>query len=1152
MSDWKITSTVADELCFQYQYDARGRMISKKIPGAGAVLMAYDSRNRVVFTQDSIQRQKSTPEWITTFYDGLNRPYETAIYTTALTRENLQCSITTNLDDTSVINLSSFTADLVVTTYNSADSAYQATNSITFDPEFTTPDNAEVEASIVNDDGITSVASSNPVPVISSSALSPLSYTYYDNYNYTGVHSLVNTGLSKPEAGDNPYSQANTSSSTRVATLTTGTKVRILGTDQWLTTTNYFDDDALTIQTIADNHTGGKDVTSLLYDYNGKVLSTYLTHTNPSSTVTPQTTLLTKMGYDAAGHLISLVKRLNDSTNLEEKIAENTYNELGQLQQKKIGVAASGQLDTLTYTYNIKGWLAGINKAFVNSTGTDNWFGEEISYDDGFDSSQYNGNIAGIKWKTRSNGIPRAYGFGYDGTNRLKKAIFNQQNNTGAAWTSDKAYFTVSNLAYDANGNISSMKQQGLIGTTNSNVDNLTYTYQANSNKLLTVTDASNTSTAKLGDFNDGTNTGNDYTYNGNGNLISDQNKQITSISYNLLNLPEKILVSGKGTINYLYTADGRKLKKTVVDSTSSPVKTTVTDYIEGLVYERDTLRYIIHEEGRIRPEYDSGKALVYHWDYFEKDHLGNVRVVLGDNADTSVYAATMETASSATENALFSNIDNTRTALPAGYPTDETTNPNAYVARLNAESGEKIGPSIVLRVMAGDTLQLGVKAFYKSTAASTSTTTTSSMLAALIQAFSSSTISDGTHAAAGTNSAISSAYTSSEYEELISKDADENLATKPKAYLTYVLFDDLFNMVDDNSGVKQVQGNPDELQTLTVEKFVIKKTGFVYIYTSNESGENVYFDNLVVVHNRGPLLEETHYYPFGLTMAGISSNTLKGVNYAENKKKYNGNELQSKEFSDGSGLELYDFNARTYDQQIGRFVQIDPLIEDGGQEILSPYHFSFNNPVRYSDPDGKCPFCAAIPFLPAIVDGIAALGAATGVTVVIIQAVDKLKEVNWEGAFNGANVGSANLTFAPQITLSPSEVLSSKTENKPSGNKTSNNAPASDKTSSDKTKETSRAARREAMRDAGIPTSQQPSSQSKNKSGREYTYETTGPGGKKEQKSVQQQTQDKSHPGQAHWEAGSVKTDDAGNVRTNNYNRPKLKNDKSKVNYND
>ncbi|WP_083722357.1 RHS repeat domain-containing protein [[Flexibacter] sp. ATCC 35208] len=203
-------------------------------------------------------------------------------------------------------------------------------------------------------------------------------------------------------------------------------------------------------------------------------------------------------------------------------------------------------------------------------------------------------------------------------------------------------------------------------------------------------------------------------------------------------------------------------------------------------------------------------------------------------------------------------------------------------------------------------------------------------------------------------NSAISSAYTSSEYEELISKDADENLATKPKAYLTYVLFDDLFNMADDNSGVKQVQGNPDELQTLTVEKFVIKKTGFVYIYTSNESGENVYFDNLVISHNSGPLLEETHYYPYGLKMADISSSALKGVNYPENRKKYNGNELQSKEFGDGSGLELYDFNARTYNQQIGRFLQIDPLPDDGEQESWTPYHYAINDPIRIMTLTGK------------------------------------------------------------------------------------------------------------------------------------------------------------------------------------------------------
>ena len=138
--------------------------------------------------------------------------------------------------------------------------------------------------------------------------------------------------------------------------------------------------------------------------------------------------------------------------------------------------------------------------------------------------------------------------------------------------------------AYDENGNIKAMKQWGVKLNSSDLIDDLTYAYSFNgstfTNKLLNVIDVKNDNQTKLGDFRTSSlhpvqnkNAGTvDYTYDVNGNLKKDLNKDIGSnsmdgIEYNHLNLPWKITVKSatgdKGTITYVYDATGNKITKT-------------------------------------------------------------------------------------------------------------------------------------------------------------------------------------------------------------------------------------------------------------------------------------------------------------------------------------------------------------------------------------------------------------------------------------------------------------------------------------------------------------------------------------------------------------------------------------------------------------
>jgi RHS repeat-associated protein len=96
-------------------------------------------------------------------------------------------------------------------------------------------------------------------------------------------------------------------------------------------------------------------------------------------------------------------------------------------------------------------------------------------------------------------------------------------------------------------------------------------------------------------------------------------------------------------------------------------------------------------------------------------------------------------------------------------------------------------------------------------------------------------------------------------------------------------------------------------------------------------------------------IVQTTSYYPFGLVINQMNGNTATGYN--KNKYLYNGKELQDDVFA-GSSLNWFDYGARFYDPQIGRFITVDPLIEE--RDWLTPYNYVQNNPLLRIDPDGR------------------------------------------------------------------------------------------------------------------------------------------------------------------------------------------------------
>lgn len=543
--DGSISNEILSKLCFQYKYDSRYRKIEKKVPGKDWEYIIYDRLDRPILVQDPIQRNKTPKEWLFTKYDKLGRIAYTGITKSNDSRESIQ-------------------------------EQYNNTSNKLYETKTNHPQT-------IAGTTIYYKSESNPLKVDQIHTIN-----YYDNYHFDLA------GATNPNS---VYDQAIT---TNTKGLSTGTRVRVLGTNKWITSVNYYDAKARLIYGYSKNeYLGTTNTISNKLDFLGSITESKTTHKRlaNASIITIDT-----FEYDHLGRVISQKQKINDQS--PELIVRNTYDELGNLVKKDVGgkANASKSLQTIDFKRNARGWLTKINDP--DKALGDDLFSFKINYNTplGGTTPLYNGNISATLWKTANDNTKRRYVYEYDALNRLTKGLHNSGK------------YNVTNIRYDKNGNILSLGRSGWQNKNNyANMDALQYSYDQG-NKLLKVTDNGNDTYG----FKDGTNTGNDYAYDVNGNMTVDRNKGITNIRYNHLNLPTMVTINGK-QIRYTYDATGTKLSKSV--------DRVYTHYDGGYIYKGQELQFFGQPEGYVEPNTDGDFDYVYQY----KDHLDNIRLSYSD-----------------------------------------------------------------------------------------------------------------------------------------------------------------------------------------------------------------------------------------------------------------------------------------------------------------------------------------------------------------------------------------------------------------------------------------------------------------------------------------------------------------------------------------
>ncbi|MEO7215178.1 DUF6443 domain-containing protein [Mucilaginibacter sp.] len=391
--------TTLSNLCYQYQYDERNRLVKKKLPGKDWEFMVYNKLDQVAATQDGVQRNKFPQDWTVTKYDAFGRVVMTGVF---------QYGAAAGSDFSGDIQTQVNAATLWETaTGSSANNGYTMT--------------------------------SFPTTALSAT----LSVMYYDDYRFDG---------------SNPYPFAGGSNQTKG--LLTGAKINVLGTANMLWSVNYYDAKGRNTRTYKQHYLGGTisvngyNYDEIFSDYNdftselkGTTRSHYISINGGLNKSSP-VIIATRYEYDHMGRRINSFQATGAEGATEVQLSKSDYNEIGQLKAKHLhSIAGSPFKQDIVYGYNERGWLSKINEPASALTATQ-MFAEQLNYNNPVygATAQYNGNIAEQAYAVYNSLSPgtQTVKYTYDKLNRLTAGL-------------SSSTFSETGITYDLNGNINAL-----------------------------------------------------------------------------------------------------------------------------------------------------------------------------------------------------------------------------------------------------------------------------------------------------------------------------------------------------------------------------------------------------------------------------------------------------------------------------------------------------------------------------------------------------------------------------------------------------------------------------------------------------------------------------------------------------------------------